>query len=155
MKKTIVSILALGLLIVSCSNDDDAGDSFKRVTYTLIEVNVENPTDGNGDGIANRNEMLETDCYENTQLVLESPTEFYNVDGKFGYLDTGLQLSVSCQSDGYNGAYEFVDNKLMLKSDEKGVETFEITGDKLKVSYQWTFFDGDLEKKAELVYQKQ
>ncbi|TSE05486.1 MULTISPECIES: lipocalin family protein [Aquimarina] len=156
MKKSFLHILALGLVFVSCSNDDDnSATDFKGITYKLIEVNVETPQDVNGDGKANRNEMLETDCYQNTQIVLESPTDFYNVTQKFGHLDRGLEVSTSCQSNDYNGTYELSEKQLVLKDKDQKEETFQIVGDQLKVSYDWTFFDGDLTKKVEFVYQKQ
>ncbi len=156
MKKSFLHILALGLVFVSCSNDDDnSATDFKGITYKLIEVNVETPQDVNGDGKANRNEMLETDCYQNTQIVLESPTDFYNVTQKFGHLDRGLEVSTSCQSNNYNGTYELSEKQLVLKDKDQKEETFQIVGDQLKISYDWTFFDGDLTKKVEFVYQKQ
>ena len=154
MKNLFFYIMCLGALLTSCSNDDDSG-GFTAVTYQLVEVNTDNPIDVNGDNVANRNELLETDCYRNSRIVLESLTSGYNFTSEFGYLDTASELRTTCGGETKNGSYQLSDTSLVITYEDGSSQTFQVDGDKLLVSDEWILFDGDLTKKVELVYQRQ
>ena len=155
MKNLIFYTFCLGVLFASCSNDDDGGDVFESVTYKLIEVNTDTPVDVDGDGTANKNEMLETDCYENSRVVLENLTSGYNFTSEFGFLDTASQLRTTCGGETKNGSYQLSNSSLVITYEDGSSQTFEVDGDKLLVADEWTLFDGELTKKVELVYQRQ
>ncbi|MCK8522474.1 hypothetical protein M0D21_12895 [Aquimarina sp. D1M17] len=154
MKNLFFYVLCLGVVLTSCSSDDDSS-GFAEVTYKLIEVNTDNPMDLNGDNIANRNETLETDCYGSSRIVLESITGGYNFTSEFGYLDTGSEVQSTCGGETKNASYQLSDSSLVFTYEDGSTQTFEVDGDQLKVSDEWTFFEGELTKKVELVYQKQ
>lgn len=95
MKK--IKLIACALAVASfgftsCNDDDDPvnypTDLGIAGTYNLTAVNTGNPTDFNEDGTENENQMLESECYAGSRIIL-------NADGTFVYdirqilVDTG------------------------------------------------------------------
>ena len=74
------TLLVTGFGLTSCSSDDDNGDVNNDVeiagTYNLTSVITAEPTDFNDDGSSNENQMEESDCYNNSRIVLNSDNSF-------------------------------------------------------------------------------
>ena len=63
--KRLMSVLFIAVLFAACSSDDDNSSEPSIVgSWTLIELNAENPMDFNNDGTADRNILNEIPCYE-------------------------------------------------------------------------------------------
>jgi hypothetical protein len=95
MKKIRLIACALAIAsfgFTSCDDDDDPvyypTDLGIAGTYNLTAVNTGSPTDFNEDGTENENQMLESNCYNGSRIIL-------NADGTFVYdirqilVDTG------------------------------------------------------------------
>ena len=83
MKKIKVLLCAAvvsALVFTGCSNDDDAPTNDLQIagTYRLTEVNTDEPTDFNQDGTESANQMLESNCYNDSDIT-------FNADGTFTY----------------------------------------------------------------------
>ncbi len=80
MKKISLSVMSLiaGVMMVSCSSDDNNDNNSNRIegTYTLREFNTPQETDLNDDGTSNTNQMNETTCYNNSKIDLRADQTF-------------------------------------------------------------------------------
>lgn len=78
----LCAVVATGLGFTSCSSDDDTitvnDDVQIAGTYRLTEVNTDSETDFNQDGTANLNQMNESNCYDNSEII-------FNADNTFTY----------------------------------------------------------------------
>lgn len=107
--KALSGILALSLFaFTSCSDDDnnDNGDNSNQIagTYRLTEVNTSGETDFNEDGTSNTNQMLESDCYNDSRIVL-------NADGTLTYYNNYILVNTqngdaTCSSMQADGTWE-------------------------------------------------
>lgn len=102
MKNRIFGLLtAIGLLISCNSDDSNNSNSGNPVgTYKLTAFNISEPQDLNGDGTASVNQMNETNCLNESYLIV-------NADNTFSFDDKGVEISfdgenetVSCYDDG-------------------------------------------------------
>lgn len=102
MKKFKILACALaitGFGLTSCSNDDDnAVNEEAQIagTYNLTEVRTAEPTDFNDDGTFNANQMRESDCYNDSKLIL-------NADNTFTYHKNRIIVNTA---DGTSGCTE-------------------------------------------------
>ncbi len=106
--KALSGILALSLFaFTSCSDDDNndngANDNQIAGTYRLVEVNTSSQTDFNEDGTSNTNQMLESDCYDDTRFTL-------NADGTLTYHNNYILVNTqngddSCSSFQADGTW--------------------------------------------------
>ena len=61
----MISVLLIAISFMSCSSDDDNSSNAAIVgSWTLVELNAENPRDYNNDGTVDINMMNEIPCYE-------------------------------------------------------------------------------------------
>src|SRR5690606_27531404 len=78
MKKFRLLALTLaitGFGLTSCSNDDDSDANNETQiagTYDLEEVITAEPTDFDEDGDFNENQMNESDCYDDSRIILNA-----------------------------------------------------------------------------------
>jgi len=73
------AIVFAGLGLTSCSNDDDNNTGKVGIagTYKLSEVNTGTTgTDFNEDDVVNKNQMKESDCYNNSKIALNADNTF-------------------------------------------------------------------------------
>ena len=83
------ALVFAGLGVTSCSNDDDSTDSGRiEGTYKLTEVNTGTDTDFDKNGVAHRNQMEETICYNDGQIK-------FNSDNTFSYDMKGVVVNVA------------------------------------------------------------
>ncbi len=108
-----MSVLFVAILIASCSSDDDNSSNAAIVgSWTLVELNAENPRDYNNDGTVDRNVMNEIPCYEGHSS--------FTADGN--YL---LSLS-KVEEEEINGVIVFSCNGNLIDSG-----TYELNGNQL------------------------
>ncbi len=94
------TLLVTGFGLTSCSSDDDSGDVNNEAeiagTYNLTAVNTAEPTDFNADGTFNTNQTMESDCYDDSRIVLNS-------DNSFEYQRNSIVVN---EDDGTSGCTE-------------------------------------------------
>ena len=104
------TLLVTGFGLTSCSNDDDNGDVNNDVeiagTYNLTEVNTAESTDFNDDGSSNENQMEESDCYNDSRIILNSDSTFeYQKNSIVVNEDDGTS---GCTEGGFGGTWEIL-----------------------------------------------
>ena len=106
IKLLLCAVAIIGLGITSCSDDDDSNNNTNDAisgTYLLTELNTQNATDLNMDGTSNFNQRLESNCYNNSRIVL-------NNDNTFTYYSNGVAVDVAngtmnCNQNTYSGTW--------------------------------------------------
>lgn len=104
------TIALAALSVTSCSNDDDnAVNEEAQIagTYNLVEVRTAEPTDFNVDGTFNANQMNESDCYDDSKLIL-------NADNTFTYHKNRIIVNTAdgtagCTEGTFTGMWEILD----------------------------------------------
>ena len=71
MKKLLL-LLVPALLLISCNNDDDSSSASVEGTWKLTTFTTSQPSDVNNDGVETTNFIAETNCYNNSFLILSS-----------------------------------------------------------------------------------
>jgi hypothetical protein len=110
--------------LFACSKDKD--DAPAAVTppnafigkYALTAFNTGEPTDLNGDGTKNTNQLLEdkNGCYKNTFLTINADNTFVVNDKGLEIVFDGTTEKVGCYDDGeFKGTWNLKDNTLILK----------------------------------------
>ena len=154
--KRLMSVFILAVLLVSCSSDDDA-DVYQGILgeWKLIQANVENPIDVNGDGVAETDLMEEIPCFTGTSEFLADGT-FSQSFAQLEITEVNGEPTYGCNGFSTNsGIYELNGNQLKLTIDgpepEVSVHTILIDGDILKTTLPDLGDLGDVE----LVYRRQ
>ena len=109
-------------------------------TYKMTAFNTSVPTDLNGDGVASTNQMNETNCFDNSFLVLNVNNTFTanakGVDVEFDFVNGEMVTTLSCYTEPNTiGTWSIVNNRLRLSYTEDGEtfsDDFEIQGNTLK-----------------------
>lgn len=126
--KRIMSILFIAILFASCSSDDDNNSQPSIVgSWTLVELNAENPMDFNNDGTAERNIMNEIPCYEGHAS--------FTADGNYLLTLSNLNVeeangvfTITCDGNSVNsGTYLLNGNQLTTNPDNPEEETSTTT----------------------------
>lgn len=112
MKKIKILVSALiiagfGFTFTSCSDDDDEdnnNNSGIAGTYKLSEFNTEDPTDFDMDGTSNIDQTEESNCYDDSKIVLSSDNTF-TYDRNYILVDEGAGTSACADAD-YTGTWE-------------------------------------------------
>ncbi|MFK7750151.1 MAG: hypothetical protein AB8B65_17295 [Kordia sp.] len=70
--RKILLLSAFSLFLVACSSDDDAPAPADPIvgTWKMTSYEVENSYDFNNDGTANRDLLIETNCYQNETIQI-------------------------------------------------------------------------------------
>jgi len=113
MKKFRLLALTLaitGFGLTSCSNDDDSDANNETQiagTYDLEEVITAEPTDFDEDGDFNENQMNESDCYDDSRIIL-------NADNTLTYHSNSIIINTTdgtsgCTQGTFSGTWELVD----------------------------------------------
>lgn len=89
-----IFVLALSIMLMACSSDDDSGSSTVALegTWRLTSITLENPYDFNNDGNATRDLMDETDCYQNELMTFHE--EGTGVVNSTSYVDIIAEVVV-------------------------------------------------------------
>ena len=114
MKRTY-TILGLLLIItrlfVSCNYEAEAHTiAYENTTanlygeYNLTSLNTGKPVDFNGDGIANKNQMEECDCYANSKIVLNEDYTF--IYKKADIIINEVEGTYTCAETEYKGSWQ-------------------------------------------------
>lgn len=113
-----MSVLVLAVLLASCSSDDDSTVQTGIVgKWTLMEANVENPVDLNGDGTANPNIMRELECFSGTLMFRDDGT-FKQTFAKIEEVEVNGVFTYDCDGEVTNtGSYELDGDQLTLITD--------------------------------------
>ncbi len=73
-----VSTFLVSFILLGCSKDDNTPQALSQSDiqggWFLVELNANEPTDLNNDGISNTNLRLETDCFSSMALNFENDT---------------------------------------------------------------------------------
>ena len=105
MRKQLIFLLASLTLIFSCDGDDDSTNNtidFGVIgTWLLTNLSVESTNDYNGDGTANPNLLVETQCSLGDQLV-------FNADGTGILLLDMENIQLDAQQVQNSTMYEYV-----------------------------------------------
>jgi hypothetical protein len=76
-----VSTLFVSFILLGCSNDDNTPQALSQSDiqgdWFLVELNANEPTDLNNDGISNTNLRLETDCFSTMAINFENDTYIF------------------------------------------------------------------------------
>lgn len=116
MKKIYLlgSLLFAALTFTACSDDDNNDVVVNQLdpttivgTYQLVAVNTEQPTDFNRDGVANTNQMLETQCYNTAKITFSSLHDKFSYD-RHRLSVGGLQPTALCDDLTIIGDWERV-----------------------------------------------
>lgn len=113
MKKFRLLALTLaiaGFGLTSCSNDDDNNQNNEAQiagTYNLEEVNTADPTDFDDNGTSSENQMDESNCYDDSEIIL-------NADGTFTYQRNSIVVNTTdgtsgCTEGTFSGTWELLD----------------------------------------------
>ncbi|HEU0137381.1 MAG TPA: hypothetical protein VFQ50_08825, partial [Flavobacterium sp.] len=84
MKLLLIGAAFSAVAFTSCSDDDNNGGINNQVqiagTYRLTEVNTEEATDFNEDNTSNVNQMMESNCFIDSQVTFNADNTFiYNI----------------------------------------------------------------------------
>lgn len=131
--KKFLFLFSIAALLTACSDDDDAGTSAEAQlvgTYNLTAYNIPVAVDFNQDSQASTNFMNESDCYLDTQIVLNSDNTYTST---YSYLL--VTNSVSCEEEDATGNWSLIDNstiKLVDTSIEPQLEVnYTINGNQI------------------------
>ncbi|GGW67044.1 lipocalin-like protein [Winogradskyella epiphytica] len=94
--------IALIMCLSSCSSDDDSSDSMTELhgTWSVVSLSIETAFDLNNDGVASRNLVEETPCYNGDYVN-------FNSDGDVRVVTALTDISVNVNSStDYNYTYE-------------------------------------------------
>ena len=69
MKKLLL-LLVPAIVLFSCNDDNDDINISAEATWKLTSITTSEPTDINNDGTATTNFIAETNCYNNSNLIL-------------------------------------------------------------------------------------
>ena len=119
-----MSLLFIAVLFAACSSDDDNSSEAGIVgSWTLIELNAENPIDFNNDGTADRNILNEVPCYEGHASFTADGNYLMTLSNVTGEEVDGV-LIVDCDGNSVNsGTYVLNGNQLTMNPDDPEEET--------------------------------
>lgn len=134
-----MSVLFIAVLFAACSSDDDNNAEPSIVgSWTLVELNTENPIDFNNDGTADRNIMNEIPCYQGNAsfttdgnyLLTLSNVNAEEVEGAW---------NIDCDGSVVNsGTYVINGDQLTTNpndpDEESGTTTIDLRGNTVSVS---------------------
>lgn len=106
--KKFLFLFGITVLLTACSDDDDSGtsaDSQLAGTYNLTAYNIPVAVDFDQDGDVSSNLMNESDCYLDTQIVLNSDNTY---TAAYNYLL--IAGNVSCTEEEAVGNWSLIDN---------------------------------------------
>lgn len=120
MKKLLFFILFLiASFLISCGDDDDSNTNETKLEgrYDLQAYRTNPPTDINNDGNGSEDQLLETDCHQNTILKLNEDLTY-----TFDFSLLGLKLDsndqptqeLECDIENIEGTYEVDGNTIIL-----------------------------------------
>ena len=122
--KRLMSLLFIAVLFAACSSDDDNSSEAGIVgSWTLIELNAENPIDFNNDGTADRNILNEVPCYEGHASFTADGNYLMTLSNVTGEEVDGV-LIVDCDGNSVNsGTYVLNGDQLTMNPDDPEEET--------------------------------
>lgn len=134
MKKVVLLLLAT-IAFISCGDDEGINQINREGTYKLVYFETSNPVDLNNDGNSTTNLILESGCYNNSSLTLQSGNvatlRMQSIDVEYVPIDdTGENYSalVECAAaEPELGTYTFADGIIKLTVDGVNIE-FTHTG---------------------------
>lgn len=111
--KTLNLLLASAVCcaFLSCSDDDSQSNTTKSYagTYKISSVILAGMVDFNQDGVASSNLMTETDCYNNSNIVLKDDKTFVS-----SYNFVAIDGDVTCDNEIASGTWDVQGNQLVL-----------------------------------------
>jgi hypothetical protein len=137
----LIGAVAVVCLFWSCSKDSASTDTGSGVinpagVYKMTSVTSSVPTDLNGDGIKSNEQMLETACYNNNLLTVNSDYTFSKTQKGVNLSFSGSGSTITCFTDPtISGTWTYAQNAFALHYTEGGsavVETYVITNTTLK-----------------------
>lgn len=107
----LLLLSAVCCAFLSCSDDDSQSNTTKSYagTYKISAVVLSGTVDFNQDGVASSNLMTETDCYNNSTIVLKDDKTFVS-----SYNFVGIGTEVTCDNEVTSGTWEVQGNQLVL-----------------------------------------
>ncbi len=120
MFRSLLLLLFVGTLLISCGSDDDSGDNNEPApvigTWDLVELNITPAQDVDEDGTANGNLFDELNCITGTLVINNVGTWTLNLDGVTVTSITGGLFNITCStSSSFNsGTWAFQNNQLTL-----------------------------------------
>lgn len=131
MKKIITTLLAIGLLMTSCSNSDDTPSNTISLEGSLFLRSgfvIDTPVDANGDGVYSNDLMTEKLCYDlqmnfREDLKVSNPTHdaisLYVTDDGNG----NLTQTINCtHADGLPTNYKLINGNVVEFTYGNGLE---------------------------------
>ncbi len=133
--KKVLSLLAIALVLISCSGDDDNKSSNVAVegTWKMTVFSGETAVDLDMDGDSSNNLITETGCYQNETFV-------FNADGtgainSSSYLDITLEIVAGSTDD-----YEYTID--CVQENDSSVMTWIQSGNSVTVTSDGASFSG-------------
>jgi hypothetical protein len=118
MKNILLSIVLL-LFVSACGNcDSDPEPALRNMAgiYAMTSWNAPVSTDLNNNGIPSRNLMDETDCYDNSHIVLSEDMTYT----KSYHFAEAVDASIACNSESSTGTWSTNGNVVRLLSADGG-----------------------------------
>ncbi|MDX1314154.1 MAG: hypothetical protein R3356_01515 [Eudoraea sp.] len=118
MFRSILFLLAISTLIISCGSDDGSGGTNEPApvigSWDLIELNISPAQDVDEDGTANGNLLDELNCISGVLTINDVGTWSLNLNGVTVTSITGGLFDISCNpAPSFNsGTWAFQNNRL-------------------------------------------